>query len=261
MYFLISQIGTTIAFGLNQPRWLACVFFKIIKRKRKKRMKKLIQTLSLAATFILFAFTASHATLATMATDIVGPQTVIDFSQFEGFNTGTNLDLGNGVTVTGNFFYGSFSYSLGYFITTPQNGYWYPENHYIASGEDGVNMGNLKFSFTDGSVSAVGAFLNYHPSSEIPVIAAYDINDNLLESYSLSSAPISTPSEENGGEFRGIVRNQEDIAYFTYTGGFQVLTDLTFATPSQSSPVPIPGTMWLLGAGLLGLTSIRRKLQ
>lgn len=216
--------------------------------------------LTAAATLTLFTFTSAQASLVTDSGTIPGPQTIIDFSQFSGFNHGTDLDLGNGVNVTGNFYYGSFSYSLGFMLSATQNGYWYAPNTYIASGIDVGPSGDLTFTFTNGPVQGVGAFMNYYPGEGTPEIAAYDSNGNLLESWALpSAAPISTPSQENGGAFRGILRDQEDIASFTYKGGLEVLTDLTFTTSSQPSSVPVPGAMWLLGSGIMGLLAMRKK--
>jgi hypothetical protein len=89
-------------------------------------------------------------------------------------------------------------------------------------------------------------------------MAVYDGGFNLLESYNLADYGVSTPGQENAGEFRGIARSTADIRYFSLTGGMEVLTNLTF---TDAEPVPLPGAVWLVGTGLLGLVGWRRKLQ
>ena len=65
-------------------------------------------------------------------------------------------------------------------------------------------------------------------------------------------------SGTNEGEFRGIARETADIVAFRLYNAVHVLDDLEFAR-GDIMPVPEPGTMFLLGAGLVGLGLGRRR--
>jgi len=227
-------------------------------------VKKLGIMFGLGISLIFFIVNLAQADLVTNPGDIPGPQVVLDFSQFSGVNFSTapvqvSEVPGYGVTLTGSFWYGDFSYNLGYLMhADPQNGYWSSPQHYVASGEVGSAVGTLLFKFDTVRVEAVGAVVNYDPYYGAPTMAVYDGGFNLLESYNLADYGVSTPGQENAGEFRGIARSTADIRYFSLTGGMEVLTNLTF---TDAEPVPLPGAVWLVGTGLLGLVGWRRKLQ
>lgn len=45
----------------------------------------------------------------------------------------------------------------------------------------------------------------------------------------------------------------------TYTPTGRVVVDLSGATPTKTSPVPVPGAVWLLGSGLSSLVAYRKR--
>ena len=131
----------------------------------------------------------------------------------------------------------------------------------------GVNseLDYIEFRFDSGMVSAAGAFMNYAPGFGTPQIAAYDNQGQLLASYNLEiDAPISTPDQINGGEFRGILWPTLDIRSLRLIGAYAVASTISFsralpAVPSQ----PVPGPLPLLGlAAAMGWASrMRRRLR
>ena len=131
----------------------------------------------------------------------------------------------------------------------------------------GVNSESdyIEFRFDSGMVSAVGAFMNYAPGFGTPRIAAYGNQGQLLESYNLeTAAPISTPDQSNGGDFRGILRHLLEIRSLRLTGAYAVANTITFSrslppVPSLSVPGPLP----LLGlAGAWGWARrLRRRIR
>jgi hypothetical protein len=198
--------------------------------------------------FMFGTINAALGELVTASDKIPGPQLTINFSQFtRAFPPpGTPVKIGGlvgrNITMENSADYGNISYSLGYMFWTPQNGYWRGPA-YTSPGlyfTSYTGSGAMIFRFKDGPVRAVGAFVNYDPSmSPHPTITVLGRSGQPLESYDLASAaPISTPSAENQGGFRGIVRSQADIYGFSYGQGNLVLTDLTFTKSARKSPVP-----------------------
>jgi hypothetical protein len=199
---------------------------------------------------------AFNSQAAFITTDSIVNSTVIDFSgQATVSNSVGPIQIGTGVgsdvTVHGAPNYGLYTNYNGWGLSN--NGTWGSGMTYVSANN--ATPGDLIFTFNDGPVAAVGAFMNHCPncSSGVDlVIAAFDAGNNLLESYNVSAlADIVTPGGLNAGGFRGITRNAADITTFVVTGYVQTVDDLTFA-----ASVPVPGTLGiflvslLLGAGL-----------
>ncbi len=209
-----------------------------------------IACLGLGPTFVA-------AELVTSDASIPGPNYVINFSQFTikystpGAPVQVGTLVGKNVTMENCNEYGNFDFSLGYTFWTPQNGYWRGPAYtspglYFTCSYNPPNM--ILFRFQDGPVRGVGAFVNYDPfMSPQPTITALGKNGEVLEEYNLAAlAPISTPSQENQGGFRGIVRNQADIYAFKYSQGYLVLTNLTFSEPTpQAAEISGPRSLLL----------------
>ena len=96
-------------------------------------------------------------------------------------------------------------------------------------------------------------FSDGRPDGSPAVIAAYDSNNVMLESYTLTFGPLGG---NNLGEFHGFLRGNADISAITFTGAYIGAANLEV----MSAPVPEPGTYAMMALGLLGLgLMVRRK--
>ena len=147
-----------------------------------------------------------------------------------------------------------FGYTGGYGYGS--NGFWDGALGPMA----GVNDSFIFYSASDTMVfsfatpvTAVGGFINYYPDgiTTPTIMAAYDASWNLIESYNLS---FSTGGGANTGFFYGF-QETTPIKYFTLTDNYVGITNLTVGS------VPEPGTLTLIGTGLLGaFGAVRRRM-
>ena len=116
-----------------------------------------------------------------------------------------------------------------------------------------ASTGTMTFTFST-PVSAVGGFLNYSPGSTNPTIAVYDASNHLIESFNLT---FTTGGGNDTGFFYGFEEYANIISFFVLTDNYVGIVNLT----TKTSPVPLPGAIWLLGSGLLGLAGLRKQVR
>ena len=111
---------------------------------------------------------------------------------------------------------------------------------------------SMTFKFTS-PVAAVGGFLNYYPNGSGPTtISVLDALGNVIESYEL----VFTASGNPPGKFVGFQEATPEIKYFVLTDNYIGITNLT---TFGAAPTPEPGSLLLLGSGVIGAIGYGRR--
>ncbi len=161
---------------------------------------------------------------------------VVDFAQFQTTNTfgpgpvEVGETIGESVIWTANTHQSLIvstsngSYGLG------ANGVWAaPMSFAGVNNQTDGETNSMRFTFKRGPVRGVGGTINYVPNNpaafRFAKITALDTNGAVVETYDLMSvAPIAT----NAGAFRGILRDNDDIAAFELSNAVMTIDDLRF---------------------------------
>ncbi len=180
---------------------------------------------------------------------VIGNAMVVDFDQFDGFETSGPVSVGAGVT-----FSGTPSTLGAYVADLGSNGTWW--GNFAATGDsDYTGFGVLHFTFDNAVTTTAGAFLNSYNGGPI-LVAAYNAAGTMIEAHFVT---VDTDEYSwNEGSFFGISRSAAEIRSIAFGGVGLVADNLTFA-----APVPEPGTyaMLLAGLGLVGFMTRRRAVR
>jgi MYXO-CTERM domain-containing protein len=215
-------------------------------------MKLQLITAALAAAALLPA----QAALVTDASAISGPLTTVDFEAFDGLLPSGPVSVASGIVFTGDTQAELGANSRVLY----DNGLWGVGNLFAAGG----TSGELRFTFTDGLSSGVGAFVNHatfdalvdlYGAAPLSVeVSAYGDNNQIIETYTFV---VDTAADGyNEGQFLGISRAQADIRAIAFKGNGVVLDNLVV-----TSPVPEVQSLALMLAGLGALGLVRRRRQ
>jgi hypothetical protein len=130
--------------------------------------------------------------------------------------------------------------------------YWAPSTYLIAGngGEVFINMNQ--------STGAFGLEIGWHNSDPHPI--RYYLNredDSVIESGTLSPVNLGYFNSDDTF-FIGWTSDEQDIGYLALLpddSSYYICIDNVI----YGSPVPIPGAIWLLGTGLVGLIGLRKN--
>lgn len=173
-----------------------------------------------------------------------------------------NLGTSSAVGLTGNEWNG-FGLQLSHFYRYIDSRDPFSDAPYQGNMSDG-SIGNFGIAGQSGSVSTVSFTTPvksvsldwFYFLSEDRNITYYDSNNNVLESFNINTGS----GFQSGTNYFSL--DTDSISYFTTTiGCFGGIANIRFGDVPSPAPTPIPGAVWLLGSGLVGLVGLRRQMK
>jgi len=134
---------------------------------------------------------------------------------------------------------------------------WYSGEYwiggYVGAHASSNGIGRINFNNADGSWFTTG----YTAGSSL-YLEAYDISDNLLDSDVGAANRRYLEGNGDGLDYLTVSSATNNIAYVViHDGGYFWVADNMSGDASGVGPIPEPGTLMLLGTGLLGLGAFR----
>jgi len=169
-------------------------------------------------------------------------------------------------------------FSMGLFITGTCFASLYTGPVVLVEADGGTDDGDMTVTFTvtDFSGWTVGEWISGSGFQPFPTstvtkpggnVVDFAINDGSGTTHKLSDGnnPVTFLNQNTGNvQAPSWVTTWYDdliISWSTLSSTLNISIFTTDGNPDGLAPVPIPATVWIFGAGLVGLVGIRRKLR
>ena len=246
-FFTVVHSAAKIVNGaLGCPEFIIDVIQS--KGEKMKRFLNMLFLLVLSAFIYGHSSTASAVTVYTSEADFGAALDSFYLEEFDDLVEGDDTSSLERGPVNG------FSYT----ITAGNDALYHMDSSFSTNGP----AESLVFNFTGDSVTAFGGFLWPTDFNCENQVAGMDIEIHFAggdtETYSIENAAFDTFTGFTSSEaITSILFSENGDPVWTDGSGLFVSADHIYA--GAASPVPVPGAVWLLASGLVGLAGLRRK--